>query len=72
MLYFFKSFYFELYLYIYKLSELKITRQMDIIQKKMNLKTLISVLRETKKHKNKKTIIKKRRNSKNSKTYLKT
>ena len=28
---------------------------MDIIQKKMNLKTLISVLRETKKHKNKKT-----------------
>ena len=55
MLYFFKSFYFELYLYIYKLSELKITRQMDIIQKKMNLKTLISVLRETKKHKNKKT-----------------
>lgn len=62
MLYLFKSFYFELYLYIYKLSELKITRRMDIIQKKMNLKTLISVLRETKKHKNKKTIIKKRRN----------
>ena len=38
----------------------------------MNLKYLISVLRETKKHKNKKTIIKKRRNSKNRKIYLKT
>lgn len=39
--------------------------------KKDELSHLISVLRETKKHKNKKTIIKKRRNSKNRK-YLKT
>lgn len=29
-------------MYIYKLSELKTTRQMDIIHKKMNFKNLVS------------------------------